>query len=289
MANLAGRQQIVPLRVGEETRWVHADRFGKYRALGDDPRPILVRAALARGITDTPTLARRYLVSEAVVQESLEAEPGLLRDRVGPGAEEQWVEPVPLGAYAHFLLDWQGISRGSAPRENEAAAVEKSQRQLTRILQQLRGFSAPLTTWMRDILPDRLGDEGQAGVEHLLQSGELIWAIDRGNDPRRTRVRFMFYGEGRLFLEPMPTGEGLSENARRALAALREEGASHLADLVDLLEEPREAVRLALGELAMAGMVTNDTLASLYALGGHAGEPAPPSGRSALASQLAAL
>ncbi|MBM4419649.1 MAG: hypothetical protein FJ033_15285 [Chloroflexi bacterium] len=233
LAALAGRQQIVSLRIGEETRWVHADRFAEYRALGDDPRPILVRAALARGITDTPTLARRYLVSEAVVQESLQADPGLLRGRVGPGAEEQWVErsaldqihrrslailrraiePVPLGAYAHFLLDWQGIRRGSAPREDEAAAVEESQRRLTRILQQLRGFGAPLTTWMRDILPDRLGDEGQAGVEHLLQSGELIWAIDRGNDPRRARVRFMFRGEGRMFLEPMPTGEGQRETA----------------------------------------------------------------------------
>ena len=196
------------------------------------------------------------------------------------------VQPVSLFAYADFLAHWQHLH----PRERLAGAGG-----LTRVLQQLRAAPVPGLLWERDVLPARLSDfatDGAANLEAMCQSGELVWIGSGGKDPRRSRVRFFFRGEGGLFLEAQPSPEtlaDLSAEGRTAWECLQAEGASFFADLEVATGLESKTLEAALVELVMAGLVTNDTLQAMrevVAFGG-AGLTAPPRPLSALEVQLA--
>ena len=193
------------------------------------------------------------------------------------------VQPVSLFAYADFLLHWQHLH----PRERLAGASG-----LTRVLQQLRAAPVPGLLWERDVLPARLSDFEPPTLEAMCQSGELVWIGSGGKDPRRSRVRFFFRGEGGLFLEAQPSSEalaGLSAEARAAFEHLKTEGACFFADLEAGTGLESKTLEAALVELVMAGLVTNDTLQAMrevVAFGG-AGPTAPPRPLSALEVQLA--
>ncbi|HEV8639370.1 MAG TPA: hypothetical protein VG370_34615, partial [Chloroflexota bacterium] len=161
-------------------------------------------------------------------------------------------------------------------------------------LQQLRGLAVPGQAWERDVLPIRVPGFDPDRLAELCQSGELMWAAEGGRDPRRARVRFFFRGEGQLFLDREPPADALAElsgPARAAHELLRAEGAALLPDILDATGLARAAAQAALVELALAGLVTNDTLGALHALLGH--EPPPPLRparlQSSLEAQLAAL
>jgi ATP-dependent Lhr-like helicase len=196
------------------------------------------------------------------------------------------VQPVSLFAYADFLIHWQHLH----PRERLAGAGG-----LTRVLQQLRAAPVPGLLWERDVLPARLSDfaaDGQANLEAMCQSGELVWIGSGGKDPRRSRVRFFFRGEGGLFLAAQPSPEALADlsaEARAAFDYLKAEGACFFADLEAATGLETKTLEAALVELVMAGLVTNDTLQAMLevvAFGG-AGPLAPPRPLSALEVQLA--
>ena len=225
------------------------------------------------------------------------------------------VRPVSLYTYAEFLRRWQGIGpnplaplaprgRGcpkgyprpasegetdSPPPMEEGPGVGS---RLTRALQQLRGLAIPGAIWERDVLPARVPSFHQAALAEWCQSGELMWVAEGGRDPRRARVRFFFRGEGGLFLDRR-AGEdvlaGLGESARAVYEYLRDEGAALLADVAEGTGLGQAAAQAALVELALAGLVTNDSLEALHAILGH--EPPPGSDRpfSSLEAQLAAL
>jgi ATP-dependent Lhr-like helicase len=207
-----------------------------------------------------------------------------------PGGERRWVDrrnleqmhrrtlsilrkevrPVPLAAYAAFLREWQHVGGGVS---------------LNEALQQLRGLAIPGAAWERDVLPARTAE---TDLSELCHSGELMWTAEGGKDPRRARVRFFFRGEGQLFLEREPPEVELEPDAIAVRDFLRDEGAALLADILDGTGLPRPKVQAALVELALAGLVTNDTLAALHALLGF--EP-PQTARalSSLEAQLAEL
>jgi ATP-dependent Lhr-like helicase len=68
------------------------------------------------------------------------------------------------------------------------------------------------------------------------------------------------------FLRTFPLGESAkAEHAEQVLAVLREQGASFLGDIAAWLNEPPSQVAAALWELMWAGLVTNDSLAPVWA------------------------
>jgi ATP-dependent Lhr-like helicase len=107
-------------------------------------------------------------------------------------------------------------------------------------------------------------------------------------DPRRGRVRFLFRGEGHVYLEPAPEDLELSEPAQAIYDFLRAEGAAFFGDMRAATELSADQVETALIELVMAGLVTNDSLEAMRQIV-QRGSPRPPAPQplSALEEQLA--
>ena len=91
----------------------------------------------------------------------------------------------------------------------------------------------------------------------------MVWVGSGGKDARRVRVRYLFRGEGNLFLPPEPADPDLSPAAAQVLAFLKAEGACFTADLQQGLDLPGDALSAGLVELVTSGLVTNDTLQAL--------------------------
>ena len=191
------------------------------------------------------------------------------------------VEPVSLYAYADFLARWQHLH----PAERLAGPGG-----LTRLLQQMRGLPAPGAVWERDLLPLRLGDYQAAELEALCQQGDLVWVGSGGKDQRRMQVRFLFRGEGHLFLPSEPAEPDLSPAAAQVLAFLKTEGACFLADLKEGTGLAGDSLNGALLELAAAGLVTNDSLQALRQVLAWSSEQGAPDRAplSSLEAQLSA-
>jgi ATP-dependent Lhr-like helicase len=190
------------------------------------------------------------------------------------------VQPVPFAAYADFLARWQH----AAPRERLAG-----QGALVQVLQQLRAAPVVGQVWERDVLPLRLARYRPEELSALCQGGELVWIGAGGADLRRGRVRFLFRGEGNVYLEPAPEDvTALSDEARAVYRFLQSEGAAFFADICAATELATAAVEGALNELVMAGLVTNDSLEAMRQMV-ERGSPRPAERKplSALEEQLA--
>ena len=161
-------------------------------------------------------------------------------------------------------------------------------RGLVRLLQQMRGVPAPGVAWERDLLSLRLAAYDARELEDLCGRGEVVWAGSGGKDPRRARVRFLFRGEGNLFLPAEPEEPDLSPTAAQVLACLKSEGACFTADLEAGTDLPGHELSAALVELVMEGLVTNDSLQALRQILAWGGESAAP-GRKPLSSLDAEL
>jgi ATP-dependent helicase Lhr and Lhr-like helicase len=194
------------------------------------------------------------------------------------------VEPVPADAFAAFLLRWQGA--GPAKRtgtETLAAALE-----------QLTGVALPVAVWQRDVLPARVAQYRSDDLDALIASGDVAW-VGAGSEPKRASVRYIGRGQGALFLysfpQKLPSGGGIDDKAAaEVFAYLKSEGASFVADLQAGLGMPAAAVRAALAQLALAGLVTGDGLDALdVIIEGPRGSSGPDRTQgSALAAELAA-
>lgn len=192
------------------------------------------------------------------------------------------VRPVPLATYADFLTRWQHLHPSTALTGPGA---------LPQILQQLRALPVIGRLWERDLLPLRLPHYAGAELHELCQRGELIWVGAGGVDPRRGRIRFLFRAEGSVYLEPPPSDlTPFSADAQAIYDFLKREGALFENDLRLALDLTEAATATALLELAMAGLVTNDSWSALQRIiQGDLPKPvATPRPLSSLESQLAA-
>lgn len=300
---------------GDERRWVHAERRPEYEHLTSRPGPVLRRFLAHAGPTPLAALAARYGLALDATRDALRAlGREVLAGQFAPGEGEQWIDrrnleqmhrrtlsllrqevrPVSIYAYAEFLARWQGVggAKGSVGARGGDDA-EAARAALTRVLQQLRGLAVPGAIWERDVLPCRVPGLEAAALAERCHSGELLWVVEGGRDPRRARARFFFRGEGELFVERRPAEgvvEGLSAPARAVYEYLSEEGAALLVDVVEGAGLSAEAARSALVELVLVGLATNDTLEALYAVLGHGPPPAPQARPfSSLEAQLTAL
>lgn len=168
------------------------------------------------------------------------------------------VQPVSYATYADFLAGWQHLTPAESVSGDGA---------LLKVLQQLRAAAVVGRVWERDVLSLRLEHYQPSELDALCQSGDVVWIASGGSDPRRARVRFLFRGEGNVYLKPAT--EDLTAFSEQALAVhtfLKSEGAVFFDDLCLALELPVETVESALIELVMAGLVTNDSAEALRKL-----------------------
>lgn len=191
------------------------------------------------------------------------------------------VQAAPLPVYADFLTRWQHLH--PATRLQGEGALRK-------VLQQLRAVPVIGRLWENAVLPLRLAHYQTIELATLCQSGDLVWVGAGGVDPRRGRIRFLFRGEGSIYLELLPTDfTPLGADAQAILAFLKSEGAVFATDLRIALDLSEAAVESALLELVMAGLVTNDSLLALQRLvqGGAPRSTQPQRPLSTLEAQLA--
>ncbi len=192
------------------------------------------------------------------------------------------VQPVSYAAYADFLARWQHLHSDTRLRGEGA---------LRQLLQQLRGLPVVGRLWERDLLPSRIVDYDSRELATLCQAGELVWVGSGGVDPRRSRIRWLFRGEGSSYLEAPPAELTIfSTDAQQLYAFLQSEGAVFQHDIRAALEWTAATTDAALLELAMAGLVTNDSLHALHRLIGGEGARAattPAKIQSTLEAQLA--
>jgi ATP-dependent Lhr-like helicase len=323
IAHLSGENRIlwltIPTARGPQERCVAAEYAPEYAIAfgldGDDEldiapaearRRILQRFLRQAGPVTLEGIRERYDFSEDWLQEELDRlieARELVHGHVTPqsrssagefvdrhaleqihrrtlGILRREVEPVPFTVYADFLARWQHLH----PAERLAGEGA-----LTQVLQQLRAAPVVGQVWERDVLPLRLARYQPAELEALCQGGELVWVGSGGADPRRGRVRFLFRGEGRVFLEQAPENlDGLGDHAQAIYGFLKSEGAVFFGDICSALDLEATAVEPALIELVMAGLVTNDSLEAMRQIVQRA-SPRPQERKplSALEEQLA--
>jgi ATP-dependent helicase Lhr and Lhr-like helicase len=293
-----GRIVEVPMLAGQGTvvRWVLSELANEYKEVGEANRSsynILLRLLRTNGPLTREAILDRYAFDPAWLDETLlrlVTAREVVKGRFTPGGDRdefidrqnleqihrrtitllrKEIQPVPLSVYASFIVHWQ-----------HAHPLERLNGRdgLRQVVGQLRGAPLPSQVWERDVLPARVADYDPRDLDALCQSGDVVW-VGSGKDPRRGRLRFLFRGEGRLFLDERPRIANPDEEddvddgaisfgaeARLVYDYLKSEGASFYADIQAGVGLRPEALNDALAELVMAGLVTNDTLDALHAI-----------------------
>jgi ATP-dependent Lhr-like helicase len=297
LGDLSRESRAVPMRIGDEERWIAAEDAGLYRdALGAAPpdglpnvfleeveEPLLRlarRYARTHGPFTTRAVSKRYALDFGPVLRELERSSGLVRGELRPGgSEREWcdpnvlrrlrraslatlrreVEPAEQRALARFLPAWQGVD--AAPPGS--AGVDR----LREVLVPLQGLALAPEVWERDVLPRRAGAYSPVWMDQLCASGELVW-VGAGALGRSSGRVALYFREDARWLGPPPSKaerpEGPLHDAIRERLA---RGAAFWSDLLADLPTGRDPRGLqdALWDLTWAGEVTNDAFAPLRA------------------------
>lgn len=178
------------------------------------------------------------------------------------------IQPVSIADFMRFLFEWHGLYE-------KAQGIEA----LTRVLQQLEGYSMPTQSWQSDILPARIDLFSTSMLETLTLSGRVSWLrlnvtmhqdkikaapvrltpialIQRNNLPYWQALRSM----------PGETEQNLSGCAEKVVVLLKAKGALFFMDLLQQSGLLKTQLEDALGELVNWGLVTSDNYAGLQAL-----------------------
>ena len=297
LAGLEGERRAMRVSMAGRPVWAAAEDAGRLRdALGVQPPPGAPHAFLESGPDPLGQVAARYartrgpftageaaaalglpVAAAARALEALEQEGRLARGAFRPGGEgREWVdagvlrrlkrrslavlrreiEAVEQPALGRFLPAWQGVGRTG--RSHGDALVEA--------VRTLQGASLPASILERDILAARL-DYTPGMLDHLMASGEVVWAGRGALGPRDGRVALYLRDQMELLHrrpDREPPGGGLHEAIRSHLAG---RGASFFRDIHAAAGGERQEDTLeAIWDLVWAGEVTNDTLAPVRAL-----------------------
>ena len=204
------------------------------------------------------------------------------------------VEPVPVRAYAQFLLQWQGVVEA----DEAAGAAELSVADLSAVLSQLSGAAAPASAWESFILPARLPDYRPGMLDELLASGEVV-ALGRGALTGHDGwVAFAPREDAETLLTPAPAQVEEEGTLRQAVVETLGRGGAWFADALhdqlvrDGVSTSAQQTADALWELFWEGRVTPDSFApvrSFLASGSTAHRQKPRPSRSRHASRRMAL
>ena len=186
--------------------------------------------------------------------------------------------PVSGADFMRFLFAWHGIGKETPAAGDEA---------LLAVIARLEGFPIPAAAWEKDILPARLKNYSPAALDRLCGAGRVVWARlpARG---RKLKTGPVALGQTTLLrntpitltrrenlglwqtLSLLNAAEHspppVSATAEKALAVLRQRGASFFIDMVADAGLLRAHLEEALAELAANGMATSDHFAGLRAL-----------------------
>jgi ATP-dependent Lhr-like helicase len=271
----------------EPDRWVSTEHLPLYRAAfpetGDTvddlalmPARQTARAEIVERFLGTHAmiglaeLTARYPLSAAEAAELLDrfADQGKAVRLGGSGAREdsRWAErenltemrritvavkrgesiAVPPEVFADFLLSRQYVHPGT--RGEGALFVEN-------VLELLRGYFAPATSWEAEILPARMRSYRPAWLDDTLARGAWFWQAGAGN---RDEPRVAFFDRDfRGSISP-PDPEPPGADATLVLEALGRNGASFSADLARISGIEPSRVHRGLRELMERGLITND-------------------------------
>ena len=172
------------------------------------------------------------------------------------------VEAVPMTAFALFMQRWQHLAPGTLLAGFTG---------VTEAIRQLHGIARPPLAWISEYIPARVEQAHPSMLSQLSASGELVWAGE-GAEPgtgktgrtsgRLRAVRFVRRGTERAWLAPVAEPR-LGARATKVFELLQARGASFFFELQQASGLGTHALRDALRELVVAGVVTNDTAEAL--------------------------
>ncbi len=295
---LVRTRRAVRMRIGGEPRWVAIEDVAMYRdSLGAAPPPgipevflapsvapvenLLGRFGRSHGPFTTAEVAARYALPAAQVETllgAMAARGKLVRGAFRPGGvEHEWcdleilrrikrrtlaklrneVAPVETAVLGRFLPAWHGIGQAGRGRTR-----------LEEVLAQLEGLPLSFQELESAILPVRVSDFAPRMLDELGAMGWLVWVGHGALGSRDGRIAL--YRRDRvaaLLVPPEPPAE-LGALHRAILDHLAGRGASFFVALLAACAPARsEEVLEALGDLAWAGLITNDTFQPLRLLG----------------------
>ncbi|MDF2259152.1 ATP-dependent helicase [Streptantibioticus ferralitis] len=170
------------------------------------------------------------------------------------------LEPVPPGALAAFLPQWQQVGT-RALRGIDG---------LVRAIEQLQGAAVPASALEKLVLPSRVVDYTPAMLDQLTASGEVIWS-GAGALPGKDGWITLHLADTAPVLLPEALPLELTPLHRAVLGALSGGYGLFFRQIADQVRatipdasDPQLAD--AIWELAWSGRLTNDTLAPLRAL-----------------------
>jgi len=161
-----------------------------------------------------------------------------------------------------------------------------------RVVEQLQGAAIPASALEQLVLPARVADYEPALLDALCTAGEIVWT-GRGSLPGNDGWVSLYLAESAPWLLPEPVLDlSLTPLHESVLAALDGDAALFFRTLSDRVGANRGAgtddgeLVAAVWDLVWAGMLTNDTLAPLRALGPRSHRTArPPAPRYARAGR----
>jgi ATP-dependent Lhr-like helicase len=329
LSELEESRRAIRVRIAAEERWLAIEDAGRVRDALGTPLPVGVPEAFTEPVADplgdlvsryarthgpftTGECADRFGLGVAVVHATLDrlaATGRVLAGEFRPGgvggewcdaevlrtlrrrslaALRKEVEPVPAAAVGVFLPAWQNIGTGS--RGIDA---------LLRAIEQLQGAAVPASALERLILPSRVADYSPAMLDELCSSGDVVWA-GAGSLPHADGwVSLAFADNAPLVLAAPDDAVSLTPLHDVVLRHLADGQALFfraLSDRVVADHGPTDDADLlaALWDLVWAGVISNDTLASLRALlgggrGSHRGPARPVAPRSRRSGRYAGL
>jgi ATP-dependent Lhr-like helicase len=299
---LLAERRIAMIRLGSRDRYIAVEDAGRYRdGLGAVPPPgvadaylepvdgaleqLVGRYARRHSPFRVERLAQRFGLTVAQTMPVLEvlARKGQVVDGdFGGGARfchsevlrllkrrtlarlRDEVAAVEAHALARFLPVWHGIS-GSGP-------AKRGRERLRIVLEQLQGLALPFRQLEEQILPLRVGGFRPEMLDELGAAGEIVW-IGRGalgaNDGR---VALYFRDQVALLCQPPEQSELPTALHQALLDELACRGACFMLDLLSIWSDkedppPSREIEQTLWDLVWKGLVTNDTLLPLRALG----------------------
>jgi ATP-dependent Lhr-like helicase len=295
---LVRTRRAVRMRIGGEPRWVAIEDVALYRdALGAAPPPgvpevflapsqapvegLLGRFGRSHGPFTTAEVAARYALPAAQVEAllgAMAAQGKLVRGAFRPGGvEHEWcdpeilrrikrrtlaklrneVAPVESAVLGRFLPAWHGIGQAGRGRAR-----------LEEVLGQLEGLPLSFQELESAILPARVSDFAPRMLDELGAMGWLVWVGHGALGSRDGRIALYRRDRVAALLAPPEPPAELGALHRAILDHLAGRGASFFVALLAACAPARsEEVLEALGDLAWAGLVTNDTFQPLRLLG----------------------
>ena len=306
LAALRDERRAAQVKMVGELRWIAIEDVARYRdALGVVPPSGLPERFLAATAAPLESLVRRYAhrhgpfiaarVAERLgllpaqvlpVLQNLEHAGTLFYGEMRPGGTEpEWcdadvlrrikrdtvaklrreVAAVDKQALAQFVPRWHGLGE---PRRG-AAALEEA-------IAQLEGLALPWSAWSTVLLAARVAEFRVDMLDMLCATGAIVWVGCGSLGSHDGRIMLLRRPQAALLLETPPPYEAPTPAHTTVLEHLARRGACFTVELsqvtgISALKE----LDTILWDLVWAGLITNDTLQPLRALGQKPARPTP--------------